>query len=233
MSTFTKITYVTLFVGLLLMPHFSTHLGPIPRNYVESLVTLILFWIAYAAYLLHNRELERQRQRILEAEEHSRISEKKLVESFEYIGKVNRKLPLLKSLSSDLLIENKPTKKSRGKILHTLLATAVVSIASANWGLFRFVEVATGRTTREVVHTAKSYLLLKYPVRNADLVKSRAHQGKWKENRDFYIVPLSDLNAPVQVFLVLPKSSPRVSDEYPLLQAITDQAQLFYKYLFV
>lgn len=234
MEKVTKTIYVLLFIALLLMPHFSGHIGAVSQPYVESLVMLFIFGLAYTAYRLNKYELRKRDERVQTLEEHLEISEKRMVESLQYIGSMNRKLPLLKNVSSDLLHNNKPTKKGRKSIFDTLLSTAVVSIAHARLGMFRFVEVATGRTRKEFMFAFENNTdrAAQITVGNRELLMYRAVSGTAQQVGDYYVIPASDKTAPVQSFLVLSKVETEAGIEYPILQAITDQAQLFYKYIF-
>lgn len=234
MSTPIKITYLVLFIALILMPHFSRHIGPISQAYAESAATIVILGIAYTIYCLHKRGLVRGEQKVHDLERNLEISQSKLVESFEYIGKVNRRLPLLKELSSDLFANSQPTKRYRKTVFENLLATAVVSVAKADWGVLRFVEVRSNRTVKEFVHTVKDYML-KQRISNIDLARVSAETGRSQAVGDLYIVPTSDRVTAVRTYLVLPniENDSMFNDEYSLLQAITDQAQLFYKYLFI
>lgn len=225
--------YFVLFIALVLMPHFSRHIGSVSQAYAESAATVVILGIAYLVYYLHKRELARQKRRLQALEGEIKISQNKLVESFEYIGKVNRRLPLLKELSSDLFANSRPTKRYRKNVFESLLSAAAVSIAKADWGMFRFVDLTAGRTAKEFVHAAKSPALLRQRIGNADLMHISTGAGKPQMLGDLYIVQASDRSSSVRGFLILPNAGSNLRDEYSLLQAITDQAQLFYKYLFV
>ena len=47
-----------------------------------------------------------------------------------------------------------------------------------------------------------------------------------------YAMRTTDKKEKVQCFLILPEGENKIDSEYSVLQAIVDQAQLFYKYLF-
>ena len=232
MSKITKTIYVILFIALLVMPHFSDHVKNISRAYVESIVMLVIFGIAYLTYFLTNYELRKHQEQNSKIEHNLEISEQKLLDSFKYLGTVNRRLTLLKDLSSDFLNKKQFTKKYKKSILNNLLTTAVISIAKTKQGVFRFVEVAKQRTVKEFFFSYKDFTLLAGRIGNKDLVACRANSNNIKKIGNFYIIPTSDQVAPIQNFLILPKSSMDFGEEYSILPAITDQAQLFYKYLF-
>ncbi len=232
MQKITKITYIVLFILLLLMPHFSKHVGSTSQAYVESFVMLVIFGIAYLTYCLNKNELRKREVQNHKLEQGLEVSEQKLLESFKYIGKVNRRLPLLKNLTSDFLDKKQFTKKYKKSVFDSLLATAVISIAKTKRGIFRFVEISKQRTVKEFVFSHKDYFLLTQRIGNEDLIVCRNDNNVIKKIGNFYIIPTSDPVAPIQNFLILPKSDTDFREEYSTLQAITDQAQLFYKYLF-
>ena len=232
MSKITKIIYLILFLALLGMPHFSDHVKGISRAYVESFVMLFIFGIAYLTYFLSNNELRKHKEQKSKIEHDLEISEQKLLDSFKYLGTVNRRLTLLKDLSSDFLNKKQFTKKYKKSILNNLLTVAVISIAKTKQGAFRFVEVAKERTVKEFFFSHKDFALLTGRIGNKDLVACRTNNNNPKRIGNFFIIPTSDQVAPVQNFLILPKLGNDFMEEYSILQAITDQAQLFYKYLF-
>src|SRR3989344_390291 len=229
MSKRIKTIYALLFVALVLHPHFVDHIGPIARPYAQSLVILLLSGIAYAVYRLHQREI--QKSRILQ--EGLRISEEKMVEAFTYLGSVNRRLPLLKQVSTDLLTESKTTKRGKKTVFDNLLAVAVNSIAQSHFGLLRFIEVNTGRTVKEFWHADREDASPLQRVGNRELLALREQAPNRKGTSGFNVVPTSDKEATVQGFLVLPLQNGGLKDQYSFLQALVDQSQLLYKYLFV
>lgn len=235
MSITSKILYALIALAFVLYPHVIEHdVGGIPEPYVESLVALMLVGGVYLLYSLHQRDLRRKEaeRRVLEKE--LDISSSKLNEAFRYIGLVNRRLPLLKNVTSDLLgkMEAADTKQGKKGIFYDLLMSAAMSIARTNWAMFRFIETDNKRTVREFVYTASSFVLLKHEIGNQDLVIGRVNGDHWRILDDINVFATSDHRAPVQCFLILPTSANDIPDEQLLLQSIVDQAQLFHKYLY-
>ena len=218
-----------MFVALVAQPHVVDHVSFVPKAYVESIVTLLIIGLAYFAYHLHRRELIRRELKRIELESALGLSEQKLIEAFHYIGFVNRRLPLLKNLSSDLLARSKFSRQDRKTIIHRLLAVATNSIAKVGWGILRFVDVTSGRTTKEFFYQADKDALVIPSISNKGLLETSANTNGGM----VYVVPTSDREAEVRGFLVLPESAEVVHNEHPVLQTIVDQAQLFYRYLFI
>ena len=221
--------YIFLFAALVAQPHLVDHVSFIPKAYVESTVTLVLMMLAYGTYHLYRRELTKRERKHRELEAALGLSEQKLIDAFQYIGFVNRRLPLLKNLSSDLLAQEKLNRRDKKTVIHRLLAVATGSIAKVPWGLLRFVEVASQRTMREFFYRAGNIALAIPKISNKELIQEATYASR----RTVYVIPTSDHEAEVQGFLVVPEPAEDIRNEYGVLQAIVDQAQLFYRYLFI
>ncbi len=226
MSKLTFIIYLILFAALLLHPHFVKHIGPVPKPYVESVLNVVIIGLGLLTHYLHQRELERQAKAL-------NVSKAKLLESFKYIGLVNRQLPLLRQVSTDLMANNTGVKPGKKTVFDNLLAIAVISIAKKRWGILRFIAVDSYRTVKEFIHIHNK-APLNVRISNRELVMG-AGQNNFTTAQDFYIIHTSDQAALVKAYLVLPHESndAGLANEYSVLQAITDQAQLFFKYLYV
>lgn len=224
-----KTVYIFLFVFLVLQPHIIDHVSFVPKAYVESIVTLVIMGLAYGTYHLHRRELTKRELKTRKLEVALGLSEQKLIDAFQYIGFVNRRLPLLKNLSSDLLAKEKLNRRDKKTVIHRLLAVATGSIAKAEWGLLRFVEVASQRTMREFFYRAENIALAIPKISNKELIQEATPASQ----RTVYVIPTSDHEAQVQGFLVIPEPTEDIRNEHSILQAIVDQAQLFYRYLFI
>lgn len=230
MSLSSKVIYFVLFVLLLVHPHFITgHIFSLPQAFAQSLVTFVLVGIASVVYLLHTYEIWKKKKAELELLD----SSDKLVEAYEYIGTVNRRLPLLKEVTTGVLNRSKKSKKSKKKIIEDLLATATISLAHASWGTFRFVEVAHNRTLHEFVHISKDTRNPRYKIDNKKLFTLRNHANRIFKIDDLYVLSTSDTRNFIQCFFIFPKGENNIKDESPTLQAIVDQAQLLYQYIYI
>lgn len=219
MSVLSKIIYLILFAVLLAEPHLVTgHILVFPRPFAQSLLTLIILGLAYGTYWLNAWHLKRR--------------ERQLADSFRYIGLVNRRLPLLKNLTTDLIRQAAFSQQERKAVFNQLLATAVTSVARAEWGIFRFIAAPSGRTMREFIHASKKYALEKTQIGNQQLLDSRAQANQIKEIHNLLVISTSDKKSPGQCFLILPKGKQFPGDEFSILQSIVDQTQLFHKYLY-
>ncbi|KKR48790.1 MAG: hypothetical protein UT86_C0003G0119 [Candidatus Magasanikbacteria bacterium GW2011_GWC2_40_17] len=232
MSKISKIVYGILILLLVFKPHFSAHLSFLPKPYEDSIVTVVILGILYLIYFLNKREIEKREIEKINLACKIIDLDAKLSDSFTYIGQVNLKLPLLKNLTTDLLIKNKSTIKEKKEVFNNLLSTAVSSIAQVDWGMLRFIETDTGRTLKEYDFTVKDYILLKTQISNKDLVEAtKDWDKKLKKIKNINFVTSSDSNFNIRCYLIFPEVKIE-ENNLEILQVIVDQSQLFYRYLY-
>lgn len=226
MTKAAKILYGLLFGVLLASPHIiPEHIFFVPKAYAESLTTLVVFAAAFSIHLLYRQTVRNKDREI------NTVSQK-LLAAFKFIGNANRRIPLLKNLTSDLLATPKVNKKEKIQIFQNLLALAAVSIAKVDWCLLRFIDVDKQRTVREYVFTKDKILVIKHKIGNQMLLRSRDYGRMNEPENDLMVISTSEKETVVQGFLVMPFSNPSMFKERWTLQAITDQAQLFFRYLY-
>ena len=227
MSRISKIVYIVLILLLVILPSLITKpILFIRESHAEALTILMILGLAY---LVHHYDLRLKEKEKRSLEKELEISIEKFNESFKYIGLVNRRLPLLKNLTTELLSQS---GKKRGIIFEELLAIATSTIAKSDWGMFRFVEISKQNTAREFCYTNKNYILLKTKVGNKELIELINTKENFKRINDLFALCTSDNKADIRCFLIFPKGENNIEVEYSVLQAIVDQAQLFYKYLY-
>ena len=227
MTKFTKIVYLILIILLVILPFFITE--PVlffPESHAEALTILIILGLVYLVHLYDVRMKEKEKKSL---EKELEISMEKLNESFRYIGMVNRRLPLLRNLTTELLSKSNEKNKI---VFEELLAIATSTIAKSDWGMFRFIKMSEQSTEKEFYYTSRNYILLKTKVGNKELAEMVNSDENIKRIGDLYAMRTTDKKEKIQCFLILPEGENKIDSEYSVLQAIVDQAQLFYKYLF-
>ena len=216
------IIYVLLVVALLTQPHvFQGHVGLLSSATAQSFTTFAILLLAGATYILHRSDVRRE-------EHKKRQSNRKLMASFRYIGVVNRHLPLLEGLTTELLRTPLATRAGQKEAFQMLLSAAVVSVAHAAWGTIRIVDRMTGRTVAEHTFLRHGAVASGVPPGNRELFEREAG-GPPSAQDGLTVLWSTDAEAPVQCFLVLPPVSHQ-GRNIPILQAIVDQAQLLQSY---
>jgi hypothetical protein len=228
MTRTSKIVYVVLILLLVILPFSITQ--PIlffPESHAEALTISVILGLAYLVHLYDLRLKEKEKKTLQKKLD---MSIDRITESSKYIGSVNRRLKLLKNLTTELLsISNEKDRI----VFEELLSIATSTIGRSDWGMFRFVRVSKQNTVREFCYTSKNYVLLKTKVGNKDLLGIANTKENLKRIGDLFVFNTSDNKADIQCFLILPKGETDIETEHSTLQAIVDQAQLFYEYLHV
>lgn len=234
MSRFVKGIYVLLFLALVLQPHFiQGHIFSIPEAYAQSIAIILLLEIWYLIHSLHRREVEKEQAKRKRAEAELNFSSEKLNDSYRYIGSVNRRLTLLPSVTSDLLGQYKEDEKSKKIIFEELLATAVTTLAHTPYGLFRFIRLSDAKTEQEFKYMVGKANISIDRHSNQDFIQVRQNSSERIFSLNgVCVLPTSDREAPVQCFFLFDANEGSVKEQEATLQAIVDQAQLFYKYLY-
>ncbi len=230
MNYLTKVVYFVLFILLIIHPHFITgHVFYLPQAYAQSLASLLILLTALIVYKLHQAELRKittEKQRL---EKQLHLSTDRLLSAYQYIGLVNRRLPLLNQVTTKLLNRSYATKKSRRVIMTELLATAAVSLARSSWGIFRFIEINSSKVVSEFVFSKTKSI--KINLSNSNLL-SLTNKINFTRQTKFQIFRTSDRNSIIQCFLILPKEVELKQHDISILQSLVDQAQILYQYLF-
>ncbi len=224
MSKFSKIIYVLLLGALVLQPHFiAGHIFSVPKAYAQSITTIVILIMFYWVYELNRRDLVRK-ERELE------ISNNDLRDAWKYIGRANRRLPLLNQITTKILCLPKKTKKHRKKVLEDLLDTAVTEVMNSGYGMFRFIHLDKGRTIAEVKKT-KNIREQDLGVSNKELIDKLREEQVFQTDNGLTVVASSENDNGVNCFLVLSNSEYKIDDSIAEVQAITDQALILYGFL--
>lgn len=230
MSTPTSIIYALLFLALLAQPHvLQGHVFFLSSAWAQSAATLLILVAAAATYVLHHAALRRADRRAAALHREKQLANEKLLDSFRYIGTVNRRLPLLQEVTSDVLRASTPTSRGKRAALSRLLALAVTTTARASWGHLRFVDRVSGRTLGELSLARPGSALPRAPIGNGELLASSSSPGPASEHRAFAVWTSSDQWARHQTFLIL---GPHVGEtlDTRTLQAVLDQAHVLFAF---
>ncbi len=222
--------YIVLALALIAQPHvLEGHAGPLSSAQGQSLVTTVILATAMLTYVLHRAALRHAERRSAALQEEKARANEKLLDSFRYIGTMNRRLPLLQEVTTDLLRETTPTEKGRRSAFRKILELAVVTTARASWGHLRFIDRATGRTIAESMLDRGGTTAPRAPIGNRDLLEiERRGQGAAVSVPS--VCWSADADAPYQTFLVLGEM-PAEGQDPPTLQSLVDQAHVLLPYL--
>ncbi|GEM_PF-3794268 len=210
-----------LVVSLTLHPYvLQATLHSVWLPYVEGAMNLFIVSLGVLIYYLYERERH--------------TSESRFLETSKYIGVVNRKLPLLQNITTDLLLERVATAKQKTKAFRDLLGIACGTIAKSERGLLRFVETDTGRTVKEFqYYLGDTQSGTAVTIGNKELLHRDSLRQRIAQAGNMHlVVATSDREATIRAFLVIPNARKDISENIPILQAIVDQGQILSGYVF-
>ena len=198
-------------------------------------LTIFVFGVAglitFTGYerLMEYREKEHQKAQV-----DYQKAKTELIESYAYIGSMNRKIELLKKLANDTSISLVDSKRLRKDLFHAIAANAC-SAAGAQAGLIRFVELPRLRTDREFHHHPESSFVFR--VANRDL--RNLHEQKVshafvlsEDEKQILVVPSDRSQGDMKAYLLLHLDAESIPEVDPsLLKVFVNQAEMLYQNL--
>ena len=229
------LVYLAFFLLAVLAPSIITHdYFGIPSMYLEELLIFITGLGSLMTFTLYERILEKKIQERDVATESAERAKKELVESYQYIGSMNRQMDVLKKLANETSMSLMKSSAYWKDLLHSLASNAA-SCVSANNVLIRFVELETLRTEREVYYHVKQRKQIKISNRELRMVcdSNIGHSQIHTESGDDVLIVTSDpTGSPMRAHVILDMPTTAISDvEISLLKVLANQAQLVYHQL--
>ncbi len=221
------LVYLVFFALAVLSPSIYTrgYFG-LSETSLEEL-TIFLFGLAgLVVFTNYERVMEgREREQEQVQDEYVRVKSE-LIESYAYIGSMNRKLELLKRVANDASI-GLGEKKVVRELFGALISHAAAA-ADAEAILLRFVETSHLRTAHEFSHTLSNAPAI--VVANKDL-RAVTEQNvshafiRNAQGRDLLVVP-SDMNDECKAFLIFAWKEGALPELDPsLLKVFANQAE--------
>ncbi len=232
MSAVAYVIYFILFIVLLLEPHIiKGHVAGMNAPFLQSLSTIVIVGVAGLVYWLHQRDIERREYEKTRLKQENAKSLDHLIDLSADLGLVNRRVSLLHIITTDLLCKADKKNQSKQVLMEELLATVVMSLSQAEWGVFRFVDIERGRTVGEFTFARKKDTLPSAVIGNKVLVNFQKELASKSESLPYQVFATTDQTATVKCHYIFPRVHALEKNEY-VIQNVVDQAQLLYKYLY-
>lgn len=227
-----SLLYLLFFVLAVLSPSLYSHgyFGLSQATLEEA--TIFVFGLAgLLTFMGYERLMDRRDKEHEKAEMDYHKAKSELIESYAYIGTMNRKIELLKKLANDTSLSLVDSKKLRKELFHAIAANAC-SAAGAHAGLIRFVELSRLRTDREFHHHPDSKFTFR--VSNRDL--RNLHEQKVshafvlsEDEKQILVVPSDRSQGDMKAYLLLHLDSETIPEIDPsLLKVFVNQAEMLY-----
>ena len=226
-----SLVYLLFFVLTVLSPSiYRRDYFGISQTTLEE-ITIFLFGLAgLLTFTFYERFVERR------ARERERVqldydrAKKELMESYAYIGSINRKIELLKNMAKDAstAVQGKQLPK---ELFHALAANACAA-AGAQCALLRFVELEPLRTEREFSHEQEGKFAFRIANRDLKHVHEQGLSHALLESEDhkkIAIIPSDQARGPYKAYLLLHVAK-GVPDDFDvsLLKIFVNQAEALY-----
>ncbi|QQR61086.1 hypothetical protein IPH19_01305 [Candidatus Uhrbacteria bacterium] len=226
-----SLVYLLFFVLAVLSPsiHSKDRFG-LPEERLEEL-SIFAFGIAgLATFAAYERIMERREKEREVVETGYARAKQELIESYAYIGSVNRKIELLKKVANDTSLTIDPSSKVP-KELYTAIAMNACASAGALSAMLRVLSVSKMRTEGEYVHHTGRDLVFKIPNKDLrDLHENRSSHAfiRSEDGKELLVVP-ADHADDTKAFLLLhlEDGAEKIQEiDVSLLKVFVNQAQM-------
>lgn len=198
-------------------------------------LTIFAFGVAgLLTFVGYERVMESREKEKKQAEVDFQRAKTELIESYQYIGSINRKIELLKRLSNDAYMHVVDQKKVPKDLFQALAANAA-AVVDAQSVLIRVVELDKVRTDREFSHHVRHAEVFRVSNRELRAVHENndTHAFIQTEDEKQVLVVPSDKNGPYKVYLLFAFADGVVPDiDVTLLKVLANQAEMLYHHFY-
>lgn len=227
-----SLVYLAIFVLAVLSPSLVTHnVFGIDEQHVEELLIFVFGIIGLTTFSVYQHIMERKEKEHETARNEYDRAKRELVESYRYIGAINRQIEVLKRVANQTSLKIVESDRLSKDLLGSLLANAAASVG-ANAALIRYVELDKLRTQHEITHSFENRSSFK--VHNRDLRKvhdSGASHAflRTEDGQEVLVVPSDHKGKSVKAYLLITPDPDQASSlDTSLLKVFANQAELLY-----
>ncbi len=219
--------YLIIFVLAVLVPDMIRHdMFGISRNQVEELAIFLLGMLSFLFFIFKEHQLFIQKKEKEKDQRRLNQTAKDLVESYSYIGEINRKMDMLMQIGLGLS-ERPSISKSKEKEIYQSIIDAAGFLLKAKCSTLRFVNVNNRRTIKEIdpQEICSGY-------RNSDLLKI-GDSINIKRVKDFIIVSSHKTIDGVKSFLIMnsfDEQQGKDNNNQEILKYLASQALFLFAY---
>ena len=227
-----SLVYLVFFVLAVMAPSLvrRDYFG-ISQTVLEETFIFVMGLASLLTVVVYERMMEK---RLLERDTATQNVErvtKELVESYKYIGSINRQLEVLKKLANETSISLVKSDAYWKDLLQSLASNAA-SCVNAPRVLVRFVELEKLRTDREVFFSRGAKDALK--LSNKELRKLHDQHSisaffRTEDGCELLVVASDQKDSPIHAFLIVEADASRITDvDISLMKVFANQAELVY-----
>lgn len=231
--------YLTMFVLAVISPSLvSRDFFGINERHVEEILIFIFGITGLTTFALYQRMMEKKEKENKQVKDELDKMKLELIDSYQYIGSINRQIDLLKrlaNLTSKNIIENDRLTKD---LIESLLSNAAVAV-NAESAFIRYIELDKSRTVLEKFFNSNADKNGFLKIHNKELIKM--HESKipyafmrTEDGDEILVIPSDNSAKPIKAYLVVSTDPSRTADaDVSLLKVFVNQAELLHHTLAV
>ncbi|MFA6429718.1 MAG: hypothetical protein WCV84_04455 [Patescibacteria group bacterium] len=228
-----SLVYLLFFVLAVLSPSLyrNNYIG-IAEETLEE-ITIFIFGLAgIVTFTLYERLMERREKEREQVQGQYQKAKMELMESYQYIGSVNRKIELLKQVANDTTSTLAGQRHISKELFQSLMSNAC-SAVGAETALLRFVDHDRLRTDREFLHNGQGFV---FRVANRDLrtihERNLSHSFVLSEDeKEILVVPSDRSEGNKKAYLLLHLADQHIPEvDASLLKVFVNHAEMLYQH---
>lgn len=220
--------FLILFIITILIPDMVR--GPVfflTEERAEEVAVFLMGAIAFLVFIQNEYKLSIQKKEKEKEQKKMKQAVKDLVESYSYIGEVNRKMDIIMSIALGLS-DRSTLNKNREKEIYESIVSAANFLMKADYSLLRFVDNSNSRNLKEIKMEKK-----KVPVFNEDLIKM-GNSVNVKKIKDCLIICSPQKINEIRGYLIIcgyDEEEEKNPKNMEILKVFASQALFLYSYL--
>lgn len=227
-----SLVYLLFFVLAVMSPSIITQaFWGVPEKHLEEVLIFLFGLSGLGTFSIYERVMEKRLKERDEALSQSERAVKELLESYRYIGSVNRQIDVLKKLVNETSLSIVGKEAAEKDLMRSILSNAAASV-NAKGALVRFLEIDKLRTEREYLHESLNGRQLR--IANKELKNLHRFGAPYafmrtEDGIELLAVPSDRKDSKVKAYMLLLAEAANVTDvEISLIKVFANQAELVY-----
>ena len=174
--------YLSIFIITVMIPDIiSGKILFLSENHAEEMAIFLMGAIGFLIFIKNERQIFFQKKEKEINQKKIKQTVKDLVESYSYIGEVNRKMDLLMNIALGLTDRSTLSKTKENEIYRSIISAAKLLFKAREVRL-RFLNTDTKQTIKEIQEKNKSFKKSIFPIKNNKIIikKGASYQKRKK-----------------------------------------------------
>jgi len=189
----------------------------------EQLIALILYLpLTYIIYFILKQQIDNIK------DINKKIS-KTLIDSYQYIGKINREVNVIDKFINFFSFGQGLNKNKEKDIFNELLKNIINSVVKTNKGLIRFIKTSNNRTIKEFYYSKDNNPFI-VKLSNNQIMRKKFNTNKRIKRRDTEVVLSDHIDSNIRCALCYPRrlKNSKIDIDMKLLKNLLKQIHLLF-----